>query len=138
MPDVVDGLQILMPWAPVDTLPSPDDIGRALTWAAAVITHSRRRPLYPPRGMSWDDFRQAMQTGALPRVRKFRFRPELNERRRLAGKRTITLQSYCYRACWYEAIDIIRSHRASQAQTAPRDYPLLDHLEGRGPARARA
>ena len=132
--DVSDGTQLMLVdvgW-PVYRYPTDEELIPTLIRAAEIVTHSRRRPLFPPKGMDFDDFRQEMRLRALPKVRKFRMDPTVNERRRLAGKKPITLDSYCFLACWHAAVDILRAHRSAMPADGPRTFPLLDYIDQYG------
>ena len=116
MRDVIDGKQLKLfnTGEPKRARPSQDEIGAALQEAAKIAVAKRHRGR-PPRGMTFEELRQEVRLGALPRVSKFMH----------GGPKT--LFEFTYLSCCHALCEIQREHMRSTADhsQAP-DLPLFE------------
>ncbi len=100
--DVTDGIQLLMPWAPVSAsggVPTEEEIEAALRDKARLAVFRRHRGC-PPQIVDrcWENLYQEISARVLPRLLKFRH----------GGK--YSLGEYCYFACCCALADIQRKN----------------------------
>lgn len=115
MPDVADGEQLLFfdPGTPKRVPPTEDELSTAVQWAARMRIFKDYRGR-PPRDWNWDDLNQAVQLGALKRLRNFRH----------GGEKT--LHEYASMAAYYTLMEICREHMVRPV--SPREYPLFESI----------